>query len=491
MSKKTIFLTGASGNMGQEGLRQLLERRERFDIVVLVLPTAKDRKIMAAYEGQPGLKIVWGDLTRYEDVLGCVTGADIVLHVGGLVSPAADRMPALTTKVNIGSVQNIIRAIKAQPEPDQAKLVYIGTIAQTGDRNQPVHWGRVGDPIQISVYDNYALSKTIAEREVIESGLRHWVSLRQTGIAHWALMDTMSGQDAAITFHQPVNGVFEWVTVRDAGRLLANACEDGVPEEFWNDIYNIGGGESCRVVNHQFMSKVGLLAGVKDFRAMFEANWFATRNFHGQWYEDSQRLEDFLQFRRESIDDYIAGMRARLPLWRRLLMKCLPASVMKAAMRRVAEGPGGPLYWMAHNDADHIAAYFGSKAEWEAIPAWDKYELQYPSKTPVRLNHGYDESKPREALGIADMRQAAAFRGGECLSTEVAGFFEKLDWRCAFNHEFQASPMLVLRAGHWCPDCLTPPWRDGDVAARNPFFAQVWHAHHDQAERRVYRFKAE
>jgi nucleoside-diphosphate-sugar epimerase len=493
VKKKTIFLTGASGNMGQEGLRQLLERRAHFDIVVLVLPTDKDHQIMAPYADEPGLKIIWGDLTCYEDVLAGVTGADIVLHVGGLVSPAADRMPALTTKVNIGSVRNIIQAIKAQPDPDAVKLVYIGTVAQTGDRNTPVHWGRVGDPIQISVYDNYALSKTIAECEVIESGLRHWVSLRQTGIAHWALTETMNGQDAAITFHQPVNGVFEWVTVRDAGRLLVNVCADDVPDEFWNEIYNIGGGDSCRVVNHEFMAKVASIMGLKDFRAMFEPNWFATRNFHGQWYEDSQVLEDFLHFRKESINDYIAQMRARTPLWRRLLIKCLPASVMKSAMRRVAQGPGGTLHWMAHDDADHIAAYFGSKAEWGAIPGWDEYELQQPCKTPLRLNHGYDERKPRAALDIDDMCQAAQFRGGECLSTAMAedGFFGKLNWRCAFDHEFAASPMLVLRAGHWCPDCLQPPWRDGDMAARNPFFAQVWHAHHDKAERRVYQFKAD
>jgi len=492
MTKRTVFLTGASGNMGQEGLRQLLERQDRFDIVALVPQTEKDRRIMVPFQGQPGLRIVWGDLRRYEDVLACVAGADIVLHVGGLVSPAADRVPALTTEVNIGSVRNIIDSIKAQPEQKQAKLVYIGTVAQTGDRNPPVHWGRVGDPIQISVYDNYALSKTIAEREVIESGLRYWVSLRQTGIAHWGLTETMNGPDAAITFHQPINGVFEWVTVRDAGRLLANACEDDVPEAFWNDIYNIGGGESCRVVNHQFMSKVASIMGLRSFRDMFEPNWFATRNFHGQWYEDSQDLEDFLHFRAESLDDYIAQMQARVPLWRRFLVRCLPASVIKSAMRRIAEGEGGTLHWLKHDDTDHIAAYFGSRSEWEAIPGWAEFKLQRPAKTPHRLNHGYDEQKSRAALDIEDMRQVAAFRGGACLSVEMgeAGFFGKLDWRCAFGHEFAASPMLVLRAGHWCPDCLQPPWRDGATAARNPFFAQVWHAHHDKSEQRVYPFEA-
>ncbi|MCX6307264.1 MAG: SDR family oxidoreductase, partial [Bacteroidia bacterium] len=67
-SKKTIFLTGATGTMGQEGLKQLLERRDRFNLVVLVLPTKKDKALMATYRTTPGLKIVWGNLTNYEAV---------------------------------------------------------------------------------------------------------------------------------------------------------------------------------------------------------------------------------------------------------------------------------------------------------------------------------------------------------------------------------------------------------------------------------------
>ena len=88
-----MFISGASGNMGREGLRQLLERRDRFRVVALVLPTTRDRRILSAYRGDPDLTVVWGDLTNYEDVVQGVTGADYVLHVGGMVSPQADRDP--------------------------------------------------------------------------------------------------------------------------------------------------------------------------------------------------------------------------------------------------------------------------------------------------------------------------------------------------------------------------------------------------------------
>ena len=81
-----------------------------------------------------------------------------------MVSPAADYFPKKTLKVNTTAAQYIVDAVKAQPNSDRIKVVYIGSVAQTGHRNAPVHWGRTGDPINISVYDHYAISKTIAER---------------------------------------------------------------------------------------------------------------------------------------------------------------------------------------------------------------------------------------------------------------------------------------------------------------------------------------
>ncbi len=481
-TKKTVFLTGASGNMGQEGLRFLLERSARFNIVVLVLPTPNDRKVMAQFAGNPALKIVWGDLTNYDDVLQCVTGADYVLHVGAVVSPLADHFPELATKVNIGSIKNIVRAIKAQPDPDAIKLAYIGTVAQTGNRMAPYHWGRTGDPIQISVYDNYAVTKTIAEREVIESGLKYWVSMRQTGIAHAGLL-TMKDP---IMFHPPWNGVLEWVTVRDAGRLIANVCNEDLPEDFWRRIYNIGGGEKCRYTNFDFLQKTFASIGITDIRKILDVNWFTTRNFHGQWYEDSDVLESYLHFRSETIDDFIADLKRKTP-WYFKLAGLMPG-IVRRQIRAIALGEGGTLNWINTNQRNKIVAYFGSKEKWQQIPGWDKFTPEKPAMTPKRLNHGYDETKPTAALDLADMQGAAKFRGGQCLSPQMTpgAMHTPLKWRCAFDHEFEATPTLILKAGHWCPDCLPHPWRDDQIAKRNPFLAQIWSNDHTPDENNVF-----
>lgn len=201
-----------------------------------------------------------------------MTGTDFVLHTGAVVFPFADDHPELTHAVNVGGARNIIRAIKSQPEPDAIRLVTIGTVAQSGDRNPPHHWGRVGDPLRVSHYDEYGQSKVIAERELIDSGLKHFVSLRQTGIFHPGILEI---RDPIMT-HSPFAGVMEWVSVEDASRLLANICEDGVTQDFWGGIYNIGGGDGWRLTNWELQLQITQAVGVKNPRQWYDRNWFAT-----------------------------------------------------------------------------------------------------------------------------------------------------------------------------------------------------------------------
>jgi nucleoside-diphosphate-sugar epimerase len=467
--RKTVLLTGATGNMGREALRCLQLRPDAPRIRIFVHPDDRMRREARPIVRDSGAEVVWGDLACYEDVLRAVTGADWVLHVGGLVSPLADRLPELTSRVNVGGAFNMVKAIRAQPEPDRIKLVYIGTVAQTGSRMPPIHWGRTGDPIKISKFDHYAVTKTQAEAIVAESGLRYWVSLRQTGIAHtqiWKVFDP-------IMFHNPLNGLFEWVTARDSGQLMANICDDGVPEAFWRGFYNMGGGASCRVVNHEFMRGMFGALGIRDHRAVIRPNWFATRNFHGQWYADSDKLHQLIPYRSESLAQFMEQLARSVPFMVKLVSRLAPGLIQKR-IRELAEAEGGSSYWLEHDQVEQIGAFFGSRAAWSAIPDWDAFEFASPSRTPVLLEHGFDESQPKDRWTLADLREAARFRGGRCLSDHVVNPYEKLAWRCALGHDFDMSANLMLAGGHWCPTCMINPDCYERVASRSPFFHQVW-----------------
>ncbi|MCJ7716026.1 MAG: NAD(P)-dependent oxidoreductase [Anaerolineales bacterium] len=468
-SRKKIFLTGATGNMGRATLDELLQRGDRFEVITLVLPTAKDRRIITPYQEQ-GVEVVWGNLTNYEDVLEGVSEADIILHVGGLVSPLADTQPELTMKVNVGAAQNIVRAIQSQPDPDRINLVYIGSVAQTGNRPVPIHWGRVGDPIKISTFDTYALSKTTAERIIIDSGLKNWVSLRQTGIARMAAAETLD----PITFHTTLDGVLEWITPKDSGRLLANVCEDSVPESFWGNIYNIGGGAPNRLTNLELFEKMLGVTGVKDYREVLEPNWFALKNFHGQWFSDSDLLEAIVPYRNQTIDEYLDEQKPQVP-WYIQLGSALP-KLVRRKFEQVARGPRGTLSWLAQGDIAHIKAYFGSFQIWKTIRGWDTISKDRPAETAILLEHGYDEKKSPDFFSIQDAWEAAQFRGGECLSQDMdrGDWRSLLRWRCHAGHEFPASLNLILKGGHWCPECMGDPTSYSKLAQHSSFFQQVW-----------------
>ena len=324
MKKTTVFLTGGTGNMGWAGFQELYRRKDRFNIRLLARDSKKNHKKLDRYAGDPSVTVIWGDLTRYEDVLAGVTGSDYVLHVGGMVSPAADYYPEKTLKVNVLAAENVVKAVQAQPNMDDIKVVYIGSVAQYGDRNPPYHWGDVNEPQTPAKFDMYALSKIRSEEIFAAAGFRNWVSLRQSGILYPGILKVVN----PTAFHVPVGGVLEWATIEDSGRLLAQVCEDWVPAEFWNQTYNTSSGEQYRMTNYEFETRLLRGLGLPGPEKVFEPQWFALKNFHGMWYTDADKLEDFLHFRANTpIDEYFATMKSKLP-WFYSLAFLAPASIM-------------------------------------------------------------------------------------------------------------------------------------------------------------------
>ena len=376
--KKTVFLTGGTGNMGQAGFKELYDRRERFDIRLLARDSRKNRRLLKPYMADPSVTVIWGDLTRYEDVLEGVKGSDYVLHVGGMVSPAADYYPEKTLKVNVKAAENVARAVLAQPNSDEIKVVYIGSVAQYGDRSVPNHWGCSDDPQLPAKFDMYAVSKIQSETVFAKAGLKNWVSLRQSGILYPGILNVVN----PTAFHVPMAGVLEWATIEDSGRLLAQVCEDWVPAQFWNKAYNISSGAQYRLTNYEFMRLMLGSLGLPDPEKVFEPQWFALRNFHGMWYTDADKLDDILHFRANvPVDEYFASLKSKLP-WYYSLAFLAPAWAVRLFMKPFAYEKGLGTQWWVDNDREKFLAYYGSREAYESIKSWDDIRPADLAKTP-------------------------------------------------------------------------------------------------------------
>lgn len=365
--KKTVFLTGGTGNMGWAGFQELYSRKDRFDIRLLARDSAKNHRMLDRYASDPSVTVIWGDLTRYEDVLEGVRGADYVLHVGGMVSPVADYYPDKTLKVNVTAAENVAKAVMAQPDSDKVKVVYIGSVAQYGDRNPPYHWGSADEPQTPAEFDMYALSKIRSEEIFAKAGLRNWVSLRQSGILYPGILKVVN----PTAFHVPVGGVLEWATIEDSGRLLAQVCEDWVPESFWNKAYNISSGEQYRMTNYEFETRLLKGLGLPGPEKVFRPEWFALKNFHGMWYTDADKLDEILHFRANvPVDEYFATMKSKLP-WFYKLAFLAPAWAVRLFMKPFAYEKGMGTQWWVENDPEKFRAYYGSREAYDAIKSWD------------------------------------------------------------------------------------------------------------------------
>ncbi len=508
MPKTKVALFGASGTMGFQAFQTLWQRRDRYDLSLLVLPAEQKRNPFLPYQRQAGvpsihgsgvaqgdgLKIVWGDAAHYADVAETLRGADWVLNAMAYISPMADYHPDLARRVNLDAVAHILHAIAAEPDGEQ-RITYIhtGSVAQTGNRPPGIHFGRVGDPLKPSVFDSYALTKIAGERLVLESNLRRWAVLRMTFILPTHLRELLALSDP-ILFHMPLDACMENITDRDAGFGLAN-CLDIPPEsDFWRRAYNMGGGAALRLSAFEFLTLIHDLYGLR-LRACAERNWFALRNFHMQYFADSSILNGYLHHQRDTLESYLTAIRASTPpllrgvaalVRRASALRALAERLLYAAQRRLAEHhPNSPRHWLLRDNQRRISAFFKSRTDYQAIPGWD---APPPALSTTReappLDHGYDETCPR--LSLADLHGAAAFRGGECLSTAWEGdLYTRLDWCCAFGHIFSARPATVLKSGHWCPHCAAA-WNGDEQARRSPFFAQVWYADHDPQENQFY-----
>ena len=476
--KKNVLLTGASGSMGNAAFHELIKRRDEVNLTLFLRPSRKNKRTFNKYGDT--VRVVWGDLRDYASVREAVRGQEYILHPAALISPEADHYPDKSYKINVGGAENIIRAIKAEPDgTERIKLATIGSVAQYGDRLPPVHRIRTGDPMAPSRFDFYGTTKIAAERALIESGLKHWVSLRQTYIA---IPDSMSLMDP-IMYHQPIEQHMELNTDADAGYGLSRVIDMEDDSNFWRRIYNMAGGESCRIIYIDYIKQMMDLLSMGDYQKIMNRDWFALRNFHCGYFEDSHILHQYLGNQRQSLEDHYQQIKDAAA-WYVSLGKYVPKPIIKQlVMKPLASRKDGPLYWKNNPEkmAERVIAFFGSYEQSRQVGGWD--DVPDISGEAKLLDHGYDTSVHVEALSLNELREAARFRGGELISSsykEDRG--EKLKWKCAFGHEFEASTGLVLLGGHWCPHCEAPGWNHDAIARVNPFFAQVHHNTHHPEE---------
>jgi hypothetical protein len=128
-------------------------------------------------------------------------------------------------------------------------------------------------------------------------------------------------------------------------------------------------------------------------------------------------------------------------------------------MRRVAEERGGRcLSDKYKNRGTKLRWECENGHRWEAIPDSIKRGSWCPTCSKK-------ESGDKRKLGIEEMHQLAAKRGGKCLSKTYETNTRKLLWECADGHQWEAVPSSIKR-GSWCPICADEKKRVRSVSRK-------------------------
>lgn len=308
-----VLVTGAFGNLGQMVIEEA--RRQGFSPIAADLDSPLSRRSARRY----GLEqsALWGDI-RDMDFDAALRNVDAVVHLAAVLPPVTEYAPDLAHSVNVGATARLIASMERATS--RAVLVYPSSVTVYGP---PVDRGRLhrsDDPTRAT--DNYSAHKLEVERMLAQSDI-DWVVLR-VGVS----VDARTlGTDAATMrtlFGVAADNPLEYVHPRDVALAMVNAIRR---PEAKRKILLVGGGERCRVTQHEFLSTAMEALGLDLPRELLgEAPYYTC-------WMDTAETQALLDFQRHSFADYGAEMRRRLRWPRRVLTPFRPAA--RWALRRV------------------------------------------------------------------------------------------------------------------------------------------------------------
>lgn len=337
MSKKNILLTGASGTVGFEVLKQLQENK-LYNVTVFDKESKISIKKLSPLKNQ--IKIIYGDISIPEDVKKIPNNQHVVIHLAAIIPPVADDFPALAQKINVGGTQNLIQHLE-QTSPN-CFFMYSSSISVYGDRVQnPLI--SINDPLIPSPGDEYALTKIQAE-ELLKSSHLDYTIFRLAAI--------MGGHKMSkLMFHQPLNTSLEIATPRDTARAFVNGIEK--QNQLSKRTFNLGGGEKCRTSYSDFLQKSFTVFGLGALD--FPEKAFAEKNFHCGFYADADDLQNIVDFQRDSLKDYFEMEAQKVSA-----LKKIGASIFKRQVKHYLLKQSEPLQALKNRNNQLINHYYNS-----------------------------------------------------------------------------------------------------------------------------------
>lgn len=309
-SPTSVLLTGACGNLGQRVLRELQARG--IAVQAMDLDSPVNRKVA---QRNPLLyrSLIWGDI-RQQDFSQLVDAVDAVIHLAALLPPATENAAALAQAVNVDATLKLIAAIEAATRPPL--LVFPSSVTVFGPQiaNTPHTLKTINDAVVAS--DNYTRHKITIEQRLQQRPIPFCIL--RVGVSVDAR--TLAADKATLKKLLQVSpgNPLEYIHPIDVATAIVNCVGNA---EAAGKTLLLGGGDRCRITQHDFLSAALDAAGIALPRELMGDDTYYTH------WMDTAESNRILQFQRHTFDDYREEMRQRLRLVRPLVKPLSPLLV--------------------------------------------------------------------------------------------------------------------------------------------------------------------
>ena len=311
---KKVLVTGAAGTIGLQVIRYLLIEG-KYEITALDVKNSHTYKRLKKYRKR--INIVYGDVNDAVLIDALVKDHDIVIHLAGVLPPFADLKEELCHIVDYEGTKNIVTSINDYNP--KCHLFYASSTTVYGPNKKEIS---VKDAVVVDSDDYYSKIKYDTEK-LIKENLKNYTIFRIP-----AVMCDLKGE--CFMYNIPLNSEIELISSFDAGYAFATSIEN--TKELNKKVFNLAGGEKCRVKYRDFLIKILSTYGL-SFRYLLTC-FLVDKNFFGGYYKDSETLDNIIHYRKYSVSSYYNNLEEEYSGLKRLIPRLLAKPIVGILKRR-------------------------------------------------------------------------------------------------------------------------------------------------------------
>lgn len=282
---KTVLITGAAGTIGKKVIKYLLIEG-KYNIIAVDLKTRHNCHVLGKYKKR--IEALYADITNDAKFEEALKKCDYVIHLAGVMPPLADLNANLSYEGDYKGTEKIVRVLNFfNPK---CHLLYASSTCIYGpQKNEEIS---VNAKIEEESLSPYAKTKLDSEKLIKEK-------LNNYSIYRLPVVLTNPIEENYI-FSYKSSDKFEVVSEEDAGYMFSRAIDK--IDELNKKTFNVGGGESCITTGSKLNKDILKTFGLSS--KYLKTKMFIDKNFYSYIYKDSNKLDEILSFRNDSIDSY-------------------------------------------------------------------------------------------------------------------------------------------------------------------------------------------